>query len=333
MESAVAFFIFYWGAIVGSFLNVCIVRMPKEESVVFPGSHCPSCQQAISWYDNIPLVSYFPLGGKCRFCRAKISSRYLIVEFLTAVLFLILYSQFHLSGKFFAYTALTSGLIAATFIDLEHRIIPDEISVNGLFVGIIFSLFVPSLHDTAIQTLGIGRVVASIFIGLCALKAIWDFIVTKGAGEDIDAILLMIVNIALWAGLLIGFILPWLNKSILKGIAPNFLSLNASLLGFLIGGACIYLLGLIGDFIFKKESMGGGDVKLLAMIGAFLGWKMVLLIFFIAPVFGAIPGIIIKIRTKESVIAYGPALAAAAFLCIFYGDAILKWFFRGYGLY
>ena len=221
--------IFILGAIVGSFLNVCIVRLPQEKSVVFPGSHCVHCQEPIAWHDNIPLISYFLLGGECRFCHKKFSIRYWLVELITAVSFFLFYKYFGLTWVLIPYLVFHCGLIVATFVDFEHRIIPDEISVGGMIAGLIFSFLIPALHETSSPLLALGR----------------------------------------------------------------------SILGVLVGGGSIYAMGMLGDFLFKKESMGGGDVKLLAMVGAFLGWQMSILAFFIAPFFGAILGIIVKIRTKE----------------------------------
>lgn len=257
----ILFFIF--GSLIGSFLNVCIVRMPKSESVVFPRSHCVHCNKQIPWYDNIPFISYLRLGGRCRFCKAKISVRYFIVELITASAFAFFYLNFGLTFELLAYLIFVCGLIIAVFVDLEHRIIPDEISVGGMVAGLILSFLIPQLHETSNHFWGLGR----------------------------------------------------------------------SLMGALIGGGAIYAMGILGDFIFKKESMGGGDVKLLAMIGAFLGWKSATLTFFIAPFFGMVYGIIVKIRTKESVIPYGPFLAIGAVISLFYSQPLIDWVLSGYGLY
>ncbi|MFA5087983.1 MAG: prepilin peptidase [Candidatus Omnitrophota bacterium] len=263
-------FIFLFGLAVGSFLNVCIVRIPQGKSIVAPRSQCVRCQKMIPWYDNIPLLSYLLLRGRCRFCREKISFRYFIVEFLTAVLFLMFYLRFGMEAVLFPYLVMLCGLIISTFVDFEHRIIPDEISLGGMAAGLVFSFILPSLH----------------------------------------------------------FVEPLVNQ----GFLTHLSSLGRSLLGVLVGGGSIYLLGLMGDFIFKKESMGGGDVKLMAMVGAFVGWKLVLLSFFIAPFFGAVYGIIEKIRTKESTIAYGPFLALGTLISLFGGEIIISWILRGYGL-
>lgn len=264
-------FMFILGAIIGSFLNVCIVRLPNEQSIVTPRSHCVNCKKMIPWYDNIPFFSYLVLRGQCRFCEKKISPRYILVELITALTFLGLYSYYGLSMLLLPYLVMVSCFIIATFVDFEHRIIPDEVSVGGMCAGLIFSLFIPQLHNV-----------------------------------------------------------PSLGQSL---IMIHLHSLGMSLLGALIGGGVIYLMGLLGDFLFKKESMGGGDIKLLAMVGAFLGWKLAVLTFFVAPFFGALYGVIEKIRTKESMIAYGPFLVLGALICLFWGDPIIAWIMSGYGLY
>ncbi len=254
-------FIFIFGALIGSFLNVCIYRMPRELSVNKPKrSFCPDCRGKIAWYDNIPFISYILLGGKCRHCRKKISFRYFLVEMITALTGLVLYDFFGIHVRFFVYAALSCALIAATFIDFDFQIIPDEITLGGLVVGIILSVIFPSLH----------------------------------------------------------------------GVSSRLAALGQSLLGMLAGGLSIWFIGKFGEILFRKESMGGGDVKFLAMIGSLLGWKAALLIFFIAPFFGAVIGIIMRIRKGAEVIPYGPYLSLAALLVMLWGQNILKFFFLNY---
>jgi len=245
--------VFIFGAIVGSFLNVCIYRMPKGESIVSPGSHCPKCKKPICWYDNVPVLSYLVLWGKCRFCKTPISPGYIIVEAITASLAVALFVTFGLGPKFAAYGLLMAGLIVATFVDLEIREIPDEISLGGLVAGLILAVIFPS-----------------------------------------------ILGAASWNKALIG-----------------------SVLGALAGGGSIYLMGFFGEMVFKKEAMGGGDVKLMAMIGAFLGWKLALLTFFIAPLFGSVAGLVMKAKDGGDIIPYGPYLSLAAVTSIFWGERIL----------
>jgi len=258
-------FVFIFGSIVGSFLNVCIHRLPLEQSIIKPRSHCPHCNKIIPWYDNIPFISYLILRGRCRFCRQKISFRYFLVEFITASIFLIFYIRYGLGFNFVFYALFVCALIVATFVDIQHRIIPDEVSVGGIVVGLLLSGF-------------------------------------RGLGLS-----------------------PFtFNASFILG----------SLLGILVGGGSIYLTGKTFDLVYFKllkkgpidgetESMGGGDVKLLAMIGAFLGWKVALLTFFLAPFFGAIIGIVNLIIRKQHTIPYGPFLSLAAFVSLFWADRIL----------
>ena len=260
-------FVFVFGSIVGSFLNVCIHRMPSEGySLVRPSSHCPHCKKPISWFDNIPLLSYMLLAGKCRSCRKPISLRYFIVELLTAAAFLFLYDNFGFSYNFLFCALFICLLIVATFVDIAHRIIPDEISVGGIVAG---------------------------------------FILRSAAGISV------------------------------KPPAFDYHPLLNSLFGIIAGGGIIYLTGLLFDLVYFKllkrppiqgetESMGGGDVKLLAMIGAFLGWERALLTFFIAPFFGVVIGIINLVAKKYHTIPYGPFLSMAAVLSLFWAERIIN---------
>ena len=179
------------------------------------------------------------------------------MELVTATTLVIIYSVFGLSGHFFVYSVLTCALIVATFIDFDFQIIPDEITLGGLVIGLILSLLFPELHNTN----------------------------------------------------------------------ARFAALIQAGLGILVGGGSIYLIGKFGEMLFKKESMGWGDVKFLAMIGAILGWKSALLIFFLAPFFGSIVGIILKLRKGAEVIPYGPYLSLATFLVMLWGKNILDYFF------
>lgn len=253
--------VFIFGAIVGSFLNVCIYRLPKGESIVSPASHCPKCNKPIFWYDNVPILSYLVLGGRCRSCKTPINPGYIIVEIITAALAVALFSVFGPGPRFAGYGILSAGLIVATFADLETREIPDEVSLGGLAVGLIFaSIFPVTLGETS------------------------------------------------WSK-----------------------ALMASALGALAGGGSIYLMGFFGEMVFRKEAMGGGDVKLMAMAGAFLGWKLALLTFFIAPLFGSVAGLILKARDGRDIIPYGPYLSLAAVTSIFWGDKVLRILFYGMG--
>lgn len=267
--------IFIFGSVVGSFLNVCIYRLPRGESIVRPSSHCPACKKPIFWYDNIPFLSYILLRGRCRFCKQRISFRYFLIELITAGVFLLFFNHYGLSFSFFFYTVFTCGLIIATFVDLQHRIIPDEISVGGIAVGFLFALAKTFIYPVKFN---LKFPIVAIFLN-----------------------------------------------------PPPLLD---SFLGILFGGGILYLTGKGFDLVYFKllkkppidgetESMGGGDIKLLAMIGAFLGWKAAILTFFIAPLFGTVVGMVNLLIKKEHTIPYGPFLAGAAFLTIFWQFKII----------
>ena len=253
------FLVFVLGAIIGSFLNVCIYRLPKKESIAYPPSYCPHCKKSILWYDNIPILSYIILMGRCGFCRKRIASRYLIVEVMSATIFLLLYMAFGIQAKFFIYAALVSALIVATFIDIRTGEIPDEITLGGLVVGLILSFSFPEIFDT------VSRVTA----------------------------------------------------------------LKTSAIGAIAGGGAILAMAIFGKLIFRKEAMGGGDVKLMAFVGSLLGWKLALLTFFIAPFFGALVGIPMKLTKGNDTIPYGPYLSLGAVIAIFYGHTMLRALFSG----
>lgn len=259
-------FVFIFGSIVGSFLNVCIHRLPKNESVVWPRSHCPKCQKRIPGYDNIPFISYILLGGRCRFCKERISLRYPLVELLTASLMLALYLRFGLSYNFFLYMVMLWALIISSFIDSSLRVIPEEVSVGGMIIG---------------------------------------FIMVSVSGFSFNP------------------------------VKYNFAPMLKSFIGIIAGGGIIYLTGKIFDLVYFKwmkkpaiggetESMGFGDVELLAMIGAFLGWQKALLTFFLAPFLGIIVGVIALVKKKDHAIPYGPFLSIAALVSLFWADEIIQ---------
>jgi leader peptidase (prepilin peptidase) / N-methyltransferase len=237
--------IFLFGAVVGSFLNVCIYRIPESKSVVRPRSSCPKCGSPIRACDNIPILSWFILKGKCRDCREAISPRYVIVEALTGLLLVALYLHFGISLKLAATFIFGSALIVITFIDLDHQVIPDIITLPG--------------------------------IPICFLLAV---LVLK---------------------------LNWLD----------------ALLGMLIGGGALYLISIGYRLFTKREGMGMGDVKLLAMLGAFLGWKSLIFILFISSFTGSLIGITIILIKKGDLkyaIPFGPFLSFAAICYCFVGQ-------------
>ena len=247
-------FTFALGCCIGSFLNVVVYRLPREESIVRPRSRCTSCKRPIAWHDNIPLVSYVALGGACRHCRKHFSVRYPVIELLTGLAVTTVIYRFGFNAVGWIYAAFLAALIAASFIDLEFQIIPDEISLGGLAVGLALSLLVPALHGADSHLAALGR----------------------------------------------------------------------SAIGVLAGGGVLYATGMLGDFIFRKESMGGGDIKLLAMAGAVLGWQLVMVAFFLAPMLAVIPGLIVLFVKKSHVIPYGPFLSLALVIAMFAGYDLLR---------
>lgn len=242
---------FIFGAIVGSFLNVCIFRIPAGGSIAFPPSHCPRCQAPIMWYDNVPVISYLFLTGKCRKCRGPISFRYPVVEFLTGLLSLAAFIKFGFSVDYFIYFAFIAALITITFIDLDHQIIPDIISLPGILAGFAASF----------------------------------------ALADITYI--------------------------------------ESLAGILAGGGVLFVVAAGYELIAKKEGMGGGDIKLLAMIGAFLGWKGILFTVFSGSLIGTIIGVALMIaqgKDSKYAIPFGPFLSMGALLYLFFGETVIYWY-------
>lgn len=243
--------IFILGLIVGSFSNVCIYRIPRNESIVYPASHCPKCHSKIKPVDNIPLLSYILLKGRCRNCKSKISIQYPIVELLTGLIYLIIYLTYGLSVQTLVYIILSSALIIIAFIDLNEQIVPDVISLPGIVIGFILSFFVP------------------------------------------------------------------------------YISFINSALGVVVGGGIILVIGMAGSVIFKKEAMGGGDVKLAAMIGAFLGWRYIIISLFLGFFLGAVAGIILilsKIKSREDVVPFGPFIVLGSFITLLWGEQIISWY-------
>jgi leader peptidase (prepilin peptidase)/N-methyltransferase len=238
--------IFAFGLIIGSFCNVVIYRLPQGKSIVTPGSQCRSCGSPIRPWDNIPLLSYFLLRGRCRFCKEPISTRYPTIECISGMLFVLLYLKFGLSMTFFVYAFLTSALLIVALIDLDHRIIPNIITLPGMAVGV---------------------------------------------------------------GLSMG-VLP---------LAPL-----ASLFGLMIGGAIFYLIALV-----SKGGMGGGDIKLIAMIGAFLGLQGGLFTIFASALLGSVVGLMLMLlgkRGRKDRVPFGPFLSFGAILFMLCGDGVIQWY-------
>ena len=247
------------GLCIGSFLNVCIYRIPLDLSIARPRSFCPSCQHPIAWYDNLPVLSYLILGGKCRHCRTAISARYPLVELLTGLLFVLVWNRFGFTPLSPIFWITMSGLVVATFVDIDHMIIPDSVSLGGIAFGLIASALVPALHnaDTAL-----------------------DALITSG-------------------------------------------------LGMLAGAGTLWLVAVVGKWMFKKDAMGLGDVKLLGAIGAVLGLPSVIYTILMSSLAGTVFGLLLIAiggHRWRSRLPYGPYLAAAAASWILGGDQLWNWY-------
>ena len=282
---------FLFGLCIGSFINVSIYRIPSGKSLFYPGSHCPKCNAPIKWYDNIPVLSYIILGGKCRSCKEEVSSRYPLVELLTGCLFALFYFMYFVAenkpdligagaavGVLIVHLVLVSALISATFIDMDHQIIPDGISIGGLLAGPVVSLFFPKLHE-------------------------------------------------IYPALHEGMPFTWFQSE-------HFGALADSMAGIVVGGGFIFIAGWIGKRIWKREAMGMGDVKLMAMVGSFLGWKAVLFANLMAPLFGCLAAVPLWLRTRERYmrIPYGPFLSLGTIFIMLFGNRFVAWYFGLIGM-
>jgi len=245
-------FFFIFGAVVGSFLNVLIYRLPREESIIYPPSHCPNCKQHIKWHDNIPILSYFILLGRCRSCGSPISIRYPLVEISAGILFILISTLlgFRISDfGFWLYAFFASSMITVFFSDYETEIIPNEIILLGIPLGLLF----------------------------------------------------------------------------------HFLSGNiaASIIGCALGYSLLFLVSVLGKIIFRKEAMGYGDLKLAALMGAWLTSDWLLLALFLGYLIGAIWALmllILKIKKRGDYIPFGPALSTGALIALFWGKPIIDFY-------
>jgi leader peptidase (prepilin peptidase) / N-methyltransferase len=240
------------GLIVGSFLNVCIYRIPKGESIVFPSSKCTRCGNSLKWYHNIPVASYLVLKGRCAFCGEPISFVYPLVEICMGLLSLALFAKYGLSWNFLFLFVFLAALVVVTFIDLQLQIIPDVISLPGIAVGFASSFLRPGL-------------------------SVWD-----------------------------------------------------SLIGIVAGGGVLLTVFLVYYALTKREGMGIGDVKLLAMIGAFLGWRSLLFVILSSSLLGAVAGVAVMMIKRQNIklaIPFGPFLSVGAAMYLFFGKEIITWYF------
>jgi leader peptidase (prepilin peptidase) / N-methyltransferase len=344
--------VFFWfGCIVGSFLNVCIYRMPLDLSVVSPPSHCPHCKYSIPFYLNIPLVTWLMLRGRCKNCDAPISPRYLLVELLTGLMFLACWLAIGHQSPALAlvYSIFLAGLIVATFIDFEHLIIPDEITLGGAVVGILISWLLPSLQN--VHTHGQGLLFG--VIGAAAGAGVIYAIVRGGK------LLFGRHKVKLPAETTIVFsetalCLPdeeipyeeiFYRKSdtitlrartlelVDRGYANAMVRLSPSRLRIddeeVAPETVPHMEAVCTELILPREAMGFGDVKFMAAIGAFLGWKAVLFTLMVAVMIGAVYGSAMVLLHKQKWsgrLYFGPFLALGATLWIFAGPALVTWY-------
>ncbi len=265
-EVLIQLWVFSLGLVIGSFLNVCIYRIPEGISLWWPASKCVNCSKRVAWYDNIPILSYLFLRGKCRHCQHKISALYPITEALTGVIFL---SLFHgvivvkgdLICVYVFYLIFCCLLIVGSIVDLKLYIIPNEITYTGLILAPIAGL-------------------------LCVGSR----------------------NLSIAQGYFDNSANQWIT------------SLQGSMLGIFVGGGMIFLCGVIGKLVLRKDAMGFGDVKLMGVIGGFIGWKLAVATFFLAPFFGLLFGLPRLISKRGKMIPYGPFLSLAAFICLLFQD-------------
>ena len=244
-------FIFLMGLCIGSFLNVCIYRLPESKSIVHPRSMCLNCDTLIPFYDNIPLFSYLWLKGQCRRCKVKISMRYPMVELLGGLVALGTYLRFGLTIETLIYYVFIAALLVVTFIDLDHRIIPDVITLPGIPICFAASFALPAI------------------------------------------------------------------------------TYKDALLGILVGGGSLFLVAWVYTILTKKEGMGGGDIKLLAMMGAIVGWKGVLFTIFVASLVGTLAGFAVMLQSRKGMklaVPFGPFLSIGSITYIFFGTELVTWY-------
>jgi leader peptidase (prepilin peptidase)/N-methyltransferase len=348
---------FSFGCIVGSFLNVCIYRLPLGMSIITPRSHCPHCKYSIPWYLNIPLVTWLALRGRCKNCGAPIAARYFVVELLTGVVFLSCWLAFGNTSYplpsmpvALVYAVFLAGLIAATFIDFEHFIIPDEITFGGMVVGFAVSLVLPSLHDASTLIVGMRRSFVGAIVGAAIIYGIlrlgkWLFgrqrvklpMETKIVFTDTsvhlpdkeipydelfyrrsDVIVLHARTVELVDR---GY------QNVLVRLSPLALEIGEEKMN---PNDVPCLEAVSTEIVLPREAMGLGDVKFMGAIGAFLGWQGVVFSLMLSSMIGAVVGVtLIAMRRREwsSRMPYGPYIALAAAIWIFGGKKLVPWLF------
>jgi leader peptidase (prepilin peptidase)/N-methyltransferase len=266
-----------FGAIIGSFLNVVIHRVPLEESIVFPNSRCPSCGTAIAFYDNLPVLSYVLLGAKCRKCKEHISFRYPAVELLTAVLFVGVAWHDGLNAALPFDLVFVSALFALVFVDAEHMILPNVITYPGIVFALVARVAIPLLTGT----------------------------------PHFDDV-------------------PSLAHGALAGMPLWVVSLAGALIGALIGGGSLWLMGWTWEKLRGIEAMGLGDVKMMFMVGAYLGWRLTILTIFVGVLGGSVIGILLMARQRQRnmqmLLPFGVFLGLGAIAALLFGAPLVEWY-------
>lgn len=269
MELALALI---FGLVVGSFLNVCILRVPEGISISTPRSRCPQCKKLIPWYDNIPVFSYVILRARCRQCKKKISARYPLIEALSGLVSVLLYLKYGIGVEWFIYLGFSSALLVLAFIDLDHRILPDPITLNGIWIGVLASVYLAQPSP-------------------------------------------LVARLLRMAGL--------------ETANPRIIALVASLLGMAVGGGLLW--GVAEAYLRLRgiEGMGFGDVKMMAMVGAFLGAPLTLLTIMIGSLLGSVIGLAfirLASKTREYELPFGTFLSLAGIISVLYGQDLIRWY-------
>ena len=266
-----------FGAIIGSFLNVVIHRVPREQSIVFPHSRCPTCGNVIAFYDNIPILSYLVLRGKCRSCKAHISARYPAVELLTALLFVAVTWHDGLTAALPFDLVFAAALMALVFIDAEHMILPNAITYPGIIFSIVARVAIPVLSGTPH----------------------FDDLGSLSQGP--------LANFPIWTASLVG-----------------------ALIGALIGGGSLWLMGWTWKKLRGVEAMGLGDVKMMFMVGAYLGWRLTILTIFMGVLSGSIIGVALMMRQgkrdMQMLLPFGIFLGIGSIVALLVGPNIVEWY-------
>ena len=259
------------GLVIGSFLNVCILRIPQEVPITVPRSHCPHCKKLIRWYDNVPVLSYLILGGRCRRCKKKISARYPLIEAVSGLISVLLYLKFGLGVEWVLFFGFSAALLVLAFIDLDHRILPDVITLNGMWLGVLSSVY-------------LAQPIPPIVLGI-----------VRAAGLEVTN--------------------------------PRILALVGSLLGVVAGGGLLWGVGEAFKRLRGIEGMGFGDVKMMAMVGAFLGAPMALFTIMLGSILGSVIGLVFlgfTGKSRDYELPFGTFLGVAGIVVVLYGENLVQ---------